>query len=455
MDYDPSQTALLNANQPTTLTASGVATRDATRWPALSYVAGDVSARAKIDIEAAEAAVSLVEAEGSNVSFGPGSRFTLAKSPFSGASGVDYVVRSVNHSGYDETWVGGSSTPHYENALTVFPVAVPWRQPVAIARPVMAGIFAAIVIGDSGEEIHTEALARIKVRLMWDHRSDTVADQAVWVRVIAPWAGDSWGFQHMPRVGTEVAVAFMDGDPDRPVVVGGFYNASMAPIFPVPAQQNKSGFRSRSTKSGATANFSEFSFDDTKGSELVYLHAEKDMTREVENNDSLTVSNAQTITIAKGRTATITDKGDSLTVKGGDHTTTVSQGDQSNTVSQGNYSNTISTGNHTTKVSTGNLATTVSTGNHTTTVSTGNHETTVSTGNLKISVSMGAVSIEAMQSITLTVGGNSVTIDTSGVTVKGTMVQLQGQAMLTAKAPMVQVSGDGLLQLKGGIVMIN
>jgi len=446
LDYDPSQTALLDADQPTTFTSvAGASQRDVTRWPALTYVGSDVSARAAIDIAAAEAEVSVCEAEGTNASFAPGGRFTLAKDPVSGATSIDYIVRSVSHTGSDETWVTGTATPQYGNALTAFPVSVPWQQPLTIARPVMAGIFAATVLGDSGEEIHVDDLARIKARMMWDHRQETVADKGVWMRVITPWAGNSWGFQHHPRVGTEVAVAFMDGDPDRPVVVGGFYNASMAPIFPT-SQENKNGFRSRSTKDGATANFSEFSFDDTKGSELVYLHAERDMTREVENNDSLTVNNAQTITVDQGRSVTIKGKDDTLTVTDGNHSITVSQGNQSNTVSTGNFSETVSQGNHSTTVSAGNLSTTVS---------QGNHSTTVSMGNLTISVSMGSISISAMQGITLTCGSNSVQISPSGVTINGMQVQLQGTAQVSASAPIIQVSADGMLQMQGGIVMIN
>ena len=464
LDYDPTQTALLQNQKNTRLTAAGTSARSGMRWPALAFDTPTVTGRATIDMEAAEAEVSLCEAEGSNVTFAPGSQFTLETDPITSAGLTVYMVRAVNHNGSDDTWATGAAKVHYENMLSVFPATVQWRQKITIPRPVMAGIYAATVIGPAGSEIYGDDLARVKARLMWDHRQDTDPNQAIWMRVITPMAGNSWGMQHMPRIGTEVAVAFMDGDPDRPVVVGGFYNASMAPIFPVPAQQNKSGFRSRSTQQGGTANFSEFSFDDTKSSELVFLHAEKDMSREVENNDSLTVGNAQTITIAKGRTVTVTDKGDSLTVKGGDHTITVSQGDQSttisqgnqsNTVSQGNFSETISKGNHSTTVSTGNHSTTVSQGNLSTTVSMGNHGTTVSMGNLSMTVSMGAVTIEAMQSITLKVGGNSVTISPTGVTIKGIMVDIEGQAMLTAKAPMAQVSGDGMLIVKGGIVMIN
>ena len=100
------------------------------------------------------------------------------------------------------------------------------------------------------------------------------------MRVIQQWAGKTWGWQYIPRVGTEVAVAFMDGDVDRPVVVGGLYNAEYMPPFALPDQKTKSGLRTRSTLNGGTSNFSEFSIDDKMGQELVFLHCEKDHTIE-------------------------------------------------------------------------------------------------------------------------------------------------------------------------------
>jgi type VI secretion system secreted protein VgrG len=321
-----------------------------------------------------------------------GGRFTLLRDPFTGAGDVEYILRAVSHHGSDQTWLAGAARSDYGNAFAAFPASVTWRQRQTLRRPQMAGIFAAVVLGNDGEEIHADPLGRIKVRLLWDHRADTVAGQAVWVRVVQPWAGDSWGWQHLPRVGTEVAVAFMDGDPDRPVVVGGFYNAGMALPFAVPGEQTKSGLRSRSSSRGGTANFSEFSIDDKIGGELVYLHAEKDMTREVEHDDALSVGHAQTITIQSGRTATIAAGGDALTVQDGD---------------------------------------------------------------LTMQIATGKVRIEAAIEIKLVVGDCSVTIDQTGVSVKGMLVKVEGEAMVQASAPLTQVKGDAMLTLSGGLVTVN
>jgi type VI secretion system secreted protein VgrG len=424
IDYDPSPNTSPDGTTTASPAVTGDAQRDVTLWPALTTEASVVTARTKIAIEAATAEAALIETAGTNHTLSAGSRFTLYRDPFTGAASVDHVVRAISHRGTDDSWVAGTPSMDYANALTVFPAATAWRQKLLARRPQMAGIFTAIVLGDEGEEIHADTLGRIKVRLKWDHRSDTVAGQAVWVRVIQPWAGTSWGYQYLPRVGFEVAVSFMDGDPDRPVVVGGFYNGTNTIPFAVPAEQTKSGFRTRSTKGGGDSNFSEFSVDDKMGSELVYLHAEKDMTREVENDDLISVKHDQTMTVTNDRTVTVNND-EKKEIKNNQTLTVDNQ--QTNTIKSG----------------------------RTTTINSGGDSLKVSAGDLAVKVSSGAVSIEAMTSITLKVGENTITISQSGVEIKGIMVKAEGQAMTQIKGPMVQVNGDGMLTLKGGITMIN
>jgi len=111
-----------------------------------------------------------------------------------------------------------------------------------------------------GEEIHTDDLARVKVRFYWDWRAEATGGASCWARVIQPWAGSGWGTQFIPRVGTEVAVAFVDGDPDRPIVLGGLYNGSSAPIYPE-SEKTKTGIRTRSSLKGDTSKFAEHDSD--------------------------------------------------------------------------------------------------------------------------------------------------------------------------------------------------
>ncbi|CAH2602730.1 VgrG protein [Rhodovastum atsumiense] len=297
-DYDPTRpSAPVQGEQATTLATAGAATRKAFHWPAMTLENRIAAARARFRIEADEARAALRSAHGYNPEFVPGARFTLARDPFTGAQAVDHAIHGVEHIASDDSWITGGGHGQYENHVTCLLQATPWREPLDLPRPSMAGLFSAIVLGNAGEEIHTDELARVKVRLLFDHRKDTVAGMATWVRIAHAWAGSRWGWQHLPRVGTEVAVAFMNGDPDVPVVVGGFYHQDMPPVFPLPAEQTKQGFRSRSTLRGGTQDYSELSFDDRKGDELVFLHAQKDYRTEVEHDRRIEIGHDQSVTV--------------------------------------------------------------------------------------------------------------------------------------------------------------
>ena len=140
---------------------------------------------------------------------------------------------------------------------------------------------------------------------------------AIWVRVLHAWAGDRWGWQHLPRVGTEVGISFMSGDCDNPVVVGSFYNEQMPPVFAIPAEQTKQGFRSRSTLDGGTAEYNELSFDDRRGQEKLLIHAQRDHALEVERD--------QTDTIGRDRSVA-TERNDTLASRTGDISITADTG---------------------------------------------------------------------------------------------------------------------------------
>ena len=240
-----------------------------------------------------------------------------------------------------------------------------------------------------------------------------------------PGGGKAIGAIHIPRIGQEVILAFENGDPDQPVIIGCVYNANCMPPYALPANKTQSGIKTRSSLGGAADDCNELRMEDKKGSEEVFFQAQKDFNRVVKNNDTLKVGSSkaddgsQTTEIWKDRTETIKTGNDTLTVEQGNRAITIKTGDQNLTLEQGNRAITIKMGNDTTQIS------------------------------------MGKSSTEAMQSIELTVGSNSIKIDQTGVTIKGIMVSIQGQATLEAKSPMTTVNGDGMLTLKGGITMIN
>ena len=150
----------------------------------------------------------------------------------------------------------------------------------------MHGTQTAVVVGPSGEEIFTDKYGRIKVQFHWDRDGKNDADSSCWVRVATLWAGKQWGMIHIPRVGQEVVVAFEEGDPDRPIVVGCVYNAEMMPPYTLPDNKTQSGVKSRSSLKGTAENFNEICFEDKKGEELLYIRAEKDQKIAVENDEA-------------------------------------------------------------------------------------------------------------------------------------------------------------------------
>ncbi len=183
--------------------------------------------------------------------------------------------------------------------LTVLPLATPYRVPRLTPQVVMPGPQSAIVVGPEGEEIHADDFGRVKVHFHWDRYDKSNEKSTCWVRVSQPWAGKGWGGYFIPRIGQEVIVDFLNGDPDRPIIVGRVYNDDQPKPFD---SHTQSGFRTRSTPGGTPANCNEFRFEDKKGAEQVYLHAEKNQDISVENDETHTVGHDRTKTIDNDET---------------------------------------------------------------------------------------------------------------------------------------------------------
>ena len=192
-------------------------------------------------------------------------------------------------------------------------------------KPFVQGPQTAMVVGPAGDEIYTDKYGRVKVVFHWDRRGLEKKDEnsSCWIRVSSPWAGKAWGGISIPRIGQEVVVDFLEGDPDQPIIIGRVYNAEQMPPYELPANMTQSGMKTRSSKSGTPDNFNEIRFEDLKGSEQLFIHAEKNQDIEVENDEThwvghdrkKTIDNDETTHVKHDRTETV-DNNETITVHG-------------------------------------------------------------------------------------------------------------------------------------------
>ena len=383
-------------------------------------------------------------------SFSPGARFTLSKHHDKSEAGGKWVITAVQHDvKQGGSYFSGSSHSDeiYQNAFRAIPAQVVFRPPRIRSKPRLMGIQSAVVVGPKGDEIYTDKYGRIKVQFPWDRKGTNDDKSSLWIRVATPWAGKQWGMIHIPRIGQEVIVSFLEGDPDRPIVTGMMYNADNMPPYSLPTNMTQSGIKTHSSMNGSDENFNEIRFEDKKDSEEIYVHAEKDLNCVVENNETRKVGfedkedGDQGIEIYNNQNLKVGKAG----CKDGSQTVEIFK----------DRSVTLETGNDTLLIKQGNMSVTMKMGNQTTALDMGNQETKLQLGNQTTKLDLGKSSTEAMQSIELKVGTNSIKVDQTGVTIKGLMVNIEGTAMANLKSPMTTVKGDGMLTMKGGITMIN
>jgi type VI secretion system secreted protein VgrG len=194
-----------------------------------------------------------------------------------------FLVQSANHTielDYYEADVAPPSDSVYHCAFAALDADTPFKPARITPKPLIQGPQTAVVVGPGGEEIYTDndGYGQVKVQFHWDRQGKKDDKSSCWIRVSQPWAGEKWGGVFLPRIGQEVIVEFLEGDPDRPIITGRVYNNDQKPPYDLPANKTQSGFKSRSSKGGGAANFNEIRFEDKKGSEELYIHAEKDKT---------------------------------------------------------------------------------------------------------------------------------------------------------------------------------
>jgi type VI secretion system secreted protein VgrG len=268
---------------------------------------------ARIQLEAEEALHHVVRGQGSCRGFVSGGRFDL-KDHYRADANRSYVLLSVRHSGTAGDYRSHDAAPFdYANEFVAIPFDVAYRPQSRTPRPVVRGSQTALVVGKSGEEIYVDDHGRVKVQFYWDRDGKRDENSSCWVRVSTVWAGKAWGAIQIPRMGQEVIVDFLEGNPDRPIITGRVYNAEQVPPYELPANQTQSGIKSRSSKGGGPDNFNEIRMEDKKGSELLYFHAEKDKQVVVENDRSESVGNDEKISIGRNRDESV-GKNESISI---------------------------------------------------------------------------------------------------------------------------------------------
>ncbi len=253
-------------------------------------------------IQAEEVPLNTIFASSDCSSFFAGGLFNLKKHAIKDEQG-DYIITSIHHRASDDSYLAGhEGASEYANDFTCIPEKVHFRPPLIHHKPWMQGPQSATVVGPAGEEIYIDELGRIKVQFHWDREGKRNENSSCFLRVMQPWAGAGWGTSFIPRIGMEVIVNFFDGDPDRPVVIGSMYNGDNGIPF---SSKTQSGVRTRSSKQGDASNCNEFRFDDLKGAEQIYVHAEMNMDTEVENDETHSVDHDRTKTIGNDENSSI------------------------------------------------------------------------------------------------------------------------------------------------------
>lgn len=234
---------------------------------------------------------------------------------------AEYLVTQVTVEARNDAYESGGSAGSWQCAFSAIPAGQQFRPPRRTPKPFVQGPQTAVVTGPAGEEIHTDRYGRVKLQFHWDRQGRKDEKSSCWVRVSHPWAGKNYGAIHIPRIGQEVVVDFLEGDPDQPLVTGRVYNAEQMPPWELPANATQSGILTRSSKGGAAANANALRFEDKKGSEQVWLHAEKNQDIEVENDEThwvghdrtKTVDHDETVHVKHDRTETV-DHNETITI---------------------------------------------------------------------------------------------------------------------------------------------
>jgi len=428
--------------------ASPVAQRkDSSKYEIFEYPAGareltaaGVERLAKVRSEQLHASQSMSRSQGDAAGLSAGRLFKLKGHPRKDFDRKYLIVSAAIEITSDSAQTQASapapaadSPPQFRIAIESVEADAPYRPERVTPRPLIQGAQTARVVGPSGKEIWSDKYGRVKVQFHWDRVGKSDDASSCWVRVASSWAGKNWGSQHVPRIGQEVVVSFLEGDPDRPLIIGSVFNAEAMPPYELPANGTRSGLKSRSSLDGTAENFNELRFEDKKGSEEIYLHAEKDLQVVVENNQIISIG------------ATKKDKGD--------RTTTVQHDDK------------LTVGNDLTVAVTGKETRTVTKDRATSAKADDTLDVakkyTLTAGD-QITLECGLAKIVMKKDGTVEISGKDVklkgtmkaTVDATQTAISGTQLDVKGTKTAVQGSGTLDLSSSGIASLKGSLTKI-
>ncbi|MCL1078182.1 type VI secretion system tip protein VgrG [Parashewanella spongiae] len=340
-----------------------------------------------------------------------GSKFKLAKHPIS-ETNQEYVVTQITHK-FEHSETG--SQIQYQNQFKCIPHSVTYR-PAYISKPTVQGIHSATVTGPNGDEVYTDKAGQIKVQFHWDKTGTNDENTSCWLPVTQGFASKGFGMQFLPRIGDEVLVQYIDGNPDRPVVVGSIYNKTNEAPY---SEATQCGIKTRTTPNGSSEKGNELRFEDQEDKEEVYLRAEKDLLLEVNNDSTTTITGLQVTTVEK--TLDMSSK-ENLTLKTEKDLLANSKG----TLTASADKDTI--------------------------IEAGSNAEITAKSSIKVDGQ--EVSISGKSKIELKVGACTLEISASGIKLDAPQIEISGKAKAEMKAAMVTIEGQGKTDVKGAMVTI-
>ncbi len=320
---EPTPAKLLMTDQTTTVKLDNIQKYELYDYPGGYEKKDDGKADAKIRMEEDEAQYDVVHAESTCRTFTPGGKFKVKEHLSKSEQGKQYAITSIEHSATEPgayEVVEGTPDEDYRNTFTCIPADVTFRPERTTPRAVIQGSQTAVVVGPKGEEIWPDKYGRVKVQFFWDREGKRDEKSSCWVRCMQSSAGKGWGSMFIPRIGQEVVVSYLEGDPDRPLITGVVINADQMPAYNLPDEKTKSYLKTNSTKGGD--GYNEIRFDDAQGKEQIFihgqrdfdLHVQKDRKEKIDGDQSLTVGGSQQEKIGSSH---LVDAGEEIHLKAG------------------------------------------------------------------------------------------------------------------------------------------